>query len=142
VAYLVKALSAIGVQTFNSCDGHGTKKMIIVETPEKYSAAFIYALITEYLMRKMTLMHCWSVSFATDGTGRLTVKSNVPQDTIAQLYFEIYRAANEIYEERIMLRDVRRQINAILDQFEPQKRNCEELKELTRRLFRDVLKQK
>ncbi|MDA8227072.1 MAG: hypothetical protein M0T74_05105 [Desulfitobacterium hafniense] len=97
VARLVKAISAIGIYTHYSCDGHGENKIQLGLSSKYYRAWF------------ETVMRALSDNYASQNchwkfvNGMLLEISSL-EDDVLSLYEEIQRIAQLLYNNRIALR--------------------------------------
>lgn len=74
VALMVKALSAIGITTVNSCDGHGKNKPII-DFASFHNAAWFEILQDKYLSNG-SLIYKWKVESSQNSYAYLTAVSD------------------------------------------------------------------
>ena len=121
VAYLVKALSAVGVLTrSHSCDGHGMGHLR-VGIDRGCSRAWAAVLIRFFVASRLELGQVWS----TEG-GTLEISARSPPDgwngTTAQwltaldrLYAEVLEVADLLYTNRVALRDCRQRVIVALE---------------------------
>jgi hypothetical protein len=108
VAYLVKALGAVGVTTTYSCDGHG-KGRVLVGLDCGCSSAWTVMLM-RYVESKLRLAQRWALS-----DGYLAVYRGKEIDWV-QLYLEVLDIADLLYQERVCLREIRGEIVKQLDE--------------------------
>jgi hypothetical protein len=108
VAYLVKALGAVGVITTYSCDGHG-KGGVRVRLDHGCSSAWTVMLM-RYVETKFRLAQRWSV-----GDGHLAVSRGEQIDWVPY-YLEVLDVADLLYQERVRLREIRSEIVKQLDE--------------------------
>jgi hypothetical protein len=108
VAYLVKALGAVGVITTYSCDGHGLRG-VRVGLDDGCSSAWTVMLM-RHVQTKLTLAQRWTV-----GNGSLAAS---PKQEInwVRFYLEVLDVADLLYQERVRLREIRSGIVKQLDE--------------------------
>jgi hypothetical protein len=108
VAYLVKALGAVGVLTFFSCDGHGRRGVSVGLHPGCSSAWTV--MLMRHVETKLRLAQRWTVV-----NYGLAARPDEEIDWI-QFYLEVLDVADLLYQERIRLREIRSEIVKQLDE--------------------------
>jgi hypothetical protein len=108
VAYLVKALGAVGVITTYSCDGHG-KGGVCIGLDYGCSSAWTVMLM-RHVETKLRLVQRWAV-----GNGHLAAGPHQKIDWL-QFYLEVLDVADLLYQERVRLREIRSEIVRQLDE--------------------------
>ena len=104
VARYIKAISACGVMTCNSCDGNhpGTSCFgrIVAECNDDCNGLWNKIIVTKCLNQRFNLN--WDDNFET-------IKFN--RQNQWQTYIELNRAAEYLYDNRILLRRIRREVS-------------------------------
>jgi hypothetical protein len=106
VAYLVKALSAVGVITNYSCAGH--VGFLVIGIERGCSSAWSTILIRD-VEAKLRLRERWQVE-----NGMLYVPRGDHVDWV-EYFLEVLDVADLLYQERIRLREIRREIALQMD---------------------------
>jgi hypothetical protein len=109
VAFLVKALGAVGVITTYSCGGHGPQRRVIVWLDRGCNSAWTVMLMRHVEM-KLRLAHSWAV-----GNGYLGARCGEEQNRV-RFYREVLDVADLLYQERARLREIRSEIIKKLDE--------------------------
>lgn len=127
ISYLVKALSAAGIYTLASCDGHGSKNPYIF-FKSKYDAALFSSFLKIYYLDK-NLLKNWAIKFIIDLSGQHCLLSINPttNNNYADTYYEIYRVAKVFYKNRIKMREQKRMMVENLKKSEVFPRDVSEL---------------
>lgn len=105
-AYLVKALSAVGVLTSYSCDGHGSGDVCIAGD-SGCNGAWATVLFRGFVATRIALTARWEV-----GEGRIMGRST---GDLGLFYSEVLDVADLLYRHRVSLRDCRRRVIEELD---------------------------
>jgi hypothetical protein len=109
VAYLVKALGAVGVITTYSCGGHGRRGRVSVGLARGCNSAWTVMLM-RHVETKLALAQRWAV-----GNGFLGAGGGEEHNWV-QFYREILGVADLLYQERVRLREIRSEIIKQLDE--------------------------
>jgi hypothetical protein len=113
VAYLVKALGAVGVITTDSCDGH-CQRRVLVGVDRGCSSAWTVMLM-RHVETKLRLAQSWTVC-----DGYLAACRGKESDWV-RFYLEVLDVADLLYQERIRLREIRseivKQLNERVEEF-------------------------
>ena len=106
VAYLVKALSAVGVITTASCAGHFG--FLYVGLHEGCNSAWA-AILIRYAATKLRLAHRWEVE-----NGTLFVPRGADADWV-RYFLDVLDVAELLYQDRLRLREIRTAIVGQMD---------------------------
>ena len=131
IAYFVKAVSAIGVLTYNSCDGHARSKPSVYMC-DRYSTAFLRAVMELFIDREVQINSWWFIN--SKSFSIYFVNSPfMPVD----LFYDIYLVSDKIYENRIMLRQIRKYTIQEMEKHNPEKLADCDIEKLTFQAFND-----
>ncbi len=100
VARLTKAISAIGISTWSSCEGHwGTPAYVIFD--RKYHSIWFQTILNKFIKMKLELVCNWEWR-----NSRCTIRS--PGKDILEMCLEIQEVARLIYNYRAFLKSVKK----------------------------------
>ncbi len=106
VARLTKAISAIGISTWSSCEGHwGTPAYIIFD--RKYYSVWFQTILNKFVKKKLELVCNWEWL-----DNRCTIRS--PGKNILEMRLEIQEVAKLIYNYRVSLKNVKKYMSSHL----------------------------
>ena len=106
IARFAKAISAIGVSTWSSCEGHwGTPAYIIFD--RKYHLLWFQTLLNKFIKKKLNLVCNWKWL-----DNRCTISS--PAKDIMEMYIEIQEVARLIYNYRDSLVNIKQHVTSLL----------------------------
>lgn len=106
IARLAKAVSAIGISTWSSCEGHwGTPAYITFD--RKYNSAWFQTILNKFIKKKTELVCNWEWL-----DSRCTIRS--PRKDLLEMYFEIQEVSKLIYNYRVFLKYVKKHISSLL----------------------------
>ena len=108
IARLVKAVSSVGISTWSSCEGH-LEESAYIKFDGKYHRLWFQTIFDKFIRKKLRLACNW------DWLGwdeRCFISS--PNGGKLELYLEIQEVARFIYDNRVFLRDSKKQICALL----------------------------
>ena len=106
VARLTKAISAIGISTWSSCEGHwGTPAYIIFD--RKYHSVWFQTILNKFIKKKLELVCNWEWL-----DSRCTIRS--PGKDILEMYIEIQEVAKLIYSYRVSLKNIKKHMSSSL----------------------------
>ncbi|HEY4482167.1 MAG TPA: hypothetical protein VI489_04875 [Candidatus Brocadiaceae bacterium] len=108
IARLVKSVSSIGISTWSSCEGHWGEPAYI-KFDGKYHRLWCQAIFDTFVKKKLNLVCNWEWCGWDD---RCFISS--PGGDILELYLEIQNVARLIYDNRIFLRNSKKQICSLL----------------------------
>lgn len=108
VARLVKSISSLGISTWSSCEGHWGEPAYIV-FDGRYHRLWFQVIFQKFIQKKLNLLCKW------DWLGwdeRCSIRS--PNGNLLELYLEIQDVARLIYNYRISLRNIKKQVCSLL----------------------------
>lgn len=106
VARLTKAISAIGISTWSSCEGHwGTPSYIIFD--RKYHSVWFQTILNKFIKNKLELVCNWEWL-----DSRCTIRS--PGKDILEMYLEIQEVAKLIYNYSVSLKKIKKYMSSSL----------------------------
>ncbi len=106
IARLAKAISSIGISTWSSCEGHWGKPAYII-FDRKYHRVWFQTILNKFIKEKLNLVCDWHWQ-----ENRCTV-SNPDEDQL-ELYLELQDVARLIYDDRFILRNMKKQLSSLL----------------------------
>jgi hypothetical protein len=121
IARLVKSFSSIGLFTWISCDGHG-KYGPYVCFDGVYSAVWYEVIFNKFIKKKIRLNCQWTKqllmtpeSVLEDGGSDYYYDYSIlqishPHNDYVKLYLEIQKVAKLLYENRIILREIKKEM--------------------------------
>ena len=104
----MKSVSSIGISTWSSCEGHWGEPAYI-KFDGKYHRLWCQAIFDTFVKKKLNLVCNWEWCGWDD---RCFISS--PGGDILELYLEIQNVARLIYDNRIFLRNSKKQICSLL----------------------------
>lgn len=110
IARLVKSFSSIGLFTWISCDGHGKFGSYVVFNGI-YSASWFDVIFNEFIKKKIRLRCHWKTEhFENPGYNSDFYILQIwhPKNDYVDLYMEIQDVARLLYENRIVLRKIKK----------------------------------
>ena len=108
IARLVKSVSFVGISTWSSCEGHWGEPAYIV-FDGKYHRLWFQTIFNKFIRKKLNLVCEWEWLGWDE---RCFISS--PGGDIMELYLEIQNVARLIYDNRIFLRNSKKQICSLL----------------------------
>lgn len=108
IARLVKSISSLGISTWSSCEGHWGESAYIV-FDGRYHRIWFQAIFNTFIIRKLNLSCTW------DWLGwdeRCIIRS--PKGNLLKLYLEIQEVARLLYDNKNLLRSIKREGCALL----------------------------
>ena len=108
IARLVRAISAIGISTWSSCEGHWGEPAYIV-FDGKYHRIWFQAIFHKFIQKKLNLLCKWEWLGWDD---RCSINST--NKDLLELYLEIQDVARLIYDNRIPLSNMKKQVCSLL----------------------------
>ncbi|MCF6158079.1 MAG: hypothetical protein E3K32_05805 [wastewater metagenome] len=108
IARLVKAISSLGISTWSSCEGHWGEPAYIV-FDRKYHRIWFQAVFSKFIKRKLNLICKWEWLGWDD---RCSISS--PGKDQLEAYLEIQDVARLIYDNRITLMEIKKQVCSLL----------------------------
>lgn len=108
IARLVKSISSLGISTWSSCEGHWGEPAYIV-FDGRYHRLWFQVIFQKFIQKKLNLSCKW------DWLGwdeRCSIRS--PNGNLLELYLEIQDVARLIYNYRISLRNIKKQVCSLL----------------------------
>ncbi|OHB92108.1 MAG: hypothetical protein A2Z57_01115 [Planctomycetes bacterium RIFCSPHIGHO2_12_39_6] len=106
IARLIKSISSIGISTWSSCEGHWDSPAYIV-FDGKYHSTWFQAIFNTVIKKRLNTLCNW------EWLGeRCSIGS--PKGDYLELYLEIQAAARLIYDNRVLLRDTKKQVCPLL----------------------------
>ncbi len=106
VARFTKAISAIGISTWSSCEGHwGTPAYVIFD--RKYHSVWFQTILNKFIKKKLELVCNWEWL-----DSRCTIRS--PSKDILEMCLEIQEVAELIYNYRVSLKNVKKHMSSLL----------------------------
>jgi hypothetical protein len=108
IARLVKSISSLGISTWSSCEGHWGEPAYIV-FDGRYHRLWFQAIFNKFITKRLNLVCKW------DWLGwdeRCSIRS--PSGNLLELYLEIQDVARLIYDCRISLRNIKKQVCSML----------------------------
>ncbi len=106
IARLAKAISSIGISTWSSCEGHWGKPAYII-FDRKYHRVWFQTILNKLIKEKLNLVCEWQWM-----ENRCTISS--PNEDPLEIYLELQDAARLIYNNRIYLRNMKKQLSSLL----------------------------
>jgi hypothetical protein len=106
IARLAKAISSIGISTWSSCEGHCGKPAYII-FDRKYHRVWFQTILNKLIKEKLNLVCEWQWM-----ENRCTISS--PNEDPLEIYLELQDAARLIYNNRIYLRNMKKQLSSLL----------------------------
>jgi hypothetical protein len=106
IARLAKAISSIGISTWSSCEGHWGKPAYII-FDRKYHRVWFQTILNKLIKEKLNLVCEWQWM-----ENRCTISS--PNEDPLEIYLELQDAARLIYDNRIYLRNMKKQLSSLL----------------------------
>jgi len=106
IARLAKAISSIGISTWSSCEGHWGKPAYII-FDRKYHRVWFQTILNKFIKKKLNLVCDWRWQ-----ENRCTI-SNPCEDQL-ELYLELQDVARLIYDNRFILRNMKKQLSSLL----------------------------
>ena len=106
IARLAKAISSIGISTWSSCEGHWGKSAYII-FDRKYHCVWFQTILNKLIKEKLNLVCEWQWM-----ENRCTISS--PNEDPLEIYLELQDAARLIYDNRIYLRNMKKQLSSLL----------------------------
>lgn len=106
IARLAKAVSSIGISTWSSCEGHWGKPAYII-FDRKYHRVWFQTILNKFVKEKLNLVCEWQWM-----ENRCTI-SNPGEDQL-ELYLELQDVARLIYDDRFILRNMKRHLSSLL----------------------------
>ncbi|BBO16903.1 conserved hypothetical protein [Candidatus Brocadia pituitae] len=103
IARLVKSISSLGISTWSSCEGHWGEPAYIV-FDGRYHWLWFQAIFNKYITKKLNLVCTW------DWLGwdeRCIIRH--PRGNLLELYLEIQEVARLLYDNKILLRSIKRE---------------------------------
>ena len=104
IARLVKSISSIGISTWSSCEGHWGKPAYI-KFDGKYNRIWCQTIFNKFITKKLNLVCNWEWQGWDE---RCSINSQ--SGDLLELYLEIQDVARLIYDNRITLRNIKKQI--------------------------------
>ena len=108
IARLVKSVSSIGISTWSSCEGHWGEPAYI-KFDGKYHRLWCQAIFDTFIKKKLNLVCNWEWCGWDE---RCFISS--PGGDQLELYLEIQNVARLIYDNRVFLRNNKKQICSLL----------------------------
>ncbi|HHT9111444.1 MAG TPA: hypothetical protein ACFYDZ_09845 [Candidatus Brocadiaceae bacterium] len=108
IARLVKSISSLGISTWSSCEGHWGEPAYIV-FDGTYHRTWFQALLNKFILKKLNLVCTWEWLGWDE---RCSIRS--PGRDILESYLEIQNIARLLYENRIYLRTLKKQVCSLL----------------------------
>src|SRR3990172_7668430 len=108
VARLVKSVSSVGISTWSSCEGHWGEP-VYIKFDGKYHRLWCQAIFNTFVKKKLNLVCNWEWCGWDE---RCFISS--PGGDILELYLEIQAVARLIYDNRIFLRNSKKQVCSLL----------------------------
>ncbi|MGR3173971.1 MAG: hypothetical protein ACUZ8N_05170 [Candidatus Scalindua sp.] len=106
IARLAKAISSIGISTWSSCEGHWGKPAYII-FDRKYHRVWFQTILNKFIKKKLNLVCDWHWQ-----ENRCTI-SNPSEDQL-ELYLELQDVARLIYDNRFILKNMKKQLSSLL----------------------------
>jgi hypothetical protein len=106
IARLVKSVSAIGISSWSSCEGHWGEPAFI-NFDRKYHRIWFQTILNKFISKKLDLVCKWDW-----WENRCTIGS--PSKNLLELYLEIQEVARLIYEYGDFLRNIKKECCALL----------------------------
>ncbi len=106
IARLVKAVSAIGISSWSSCEGHWGEPAFI-NFDRKYHRVWFQTILNKFISKKLHLVCKWDW-----WENRCTINS--PSKDLLELYLEIQEVARLIYSYRDYLKMIKKECCARL----------------------------
>ncbi len=140
VARLVKSVTAAGLGTSMSCDGHGRNTSILWFTGPYYRIWF-HVILREFVRPQLRLTCSWGLPRfiergRMDYSGYFTVRH--PRGDTLALYHELQAVAALLYLHRIALRQVKQQVASRINESVRSIRDASELYALMARSSEDL----
>jgi hypothetical protein len=111
ISYLVKAISAAGISTMFSCDGHGIKNPYVAFAT-KYDAA-LFSVFFDVYVAELAKKNNWNLDynlyFVSDQRCLFSIDTSDKRNRVVNYYY-ILKIADVFYQNRIMMRDQKRVI--------------------------------
>ncbi|UJS18991.1 MAG: hypothetical protein L3J17_08040 [Candidatus Jettenia sp.] len=104
IARLVISVSSIGISTWSSCEGHWGEPAYLV-FDRKYNRIWFQAIVNKFIKKKLNLVCSWEWLGWDE---RCSISS--PCKDFFELYLEIQNVARLIYDNRIILRNIKKQV--------------------------------
>lgn len=104
-----------------------------MEFIDKYSFALTGAIYEEFIRPRVKPESRWK--FLNRKSRMQLLIGKHPEQSYPDYYIEVYRVAHLLYENRIELREIRKETNRSLDEYQPQDLPVEGLVERTREIF-------
>jgi len=108
IARLVKSVSSLGISTWSSCEGHWGEPAYI-KFDGKYPRIWCQAIFNKFITKKLNLVCRWEWCRWDE---RCSISS--PNGDLLELYLEIQEVARLIYDHRISLRTMKKQVCSLL----------------------------
>ena len=106
IARLAKAISSIGISTWSSCEGHWGKPAYII-FDRKYHRVWFQTILNKFIKEKLNLVCEWQWM-----ENRCTISS--PSEDPLEIYLELQDVARLIYNNRSILRNMKKQLSSLL----------------------------
>ncbi len=106
IARLAKAISSIGISTWSSCEGHWCKPAYII-FDRKYHRVWFQTILNKFIKKKLNLVCDWRWQ-----ENRCTI-SNPGEDQLER-YLELQDVARLIYDNRFILRNMKKQLSLLI----------------------------
>ncbi len=106
IARLAKAISSIGISTWSSCEGHWGRPAYII-FDRKYHRVWFQTILNKFIKKKLNLVCDWRWQ------GNRCTISNPGEDQL-KLYLELQDVARLIYDNRVYLRNIKKQLSSLL----------------------------
>ncbi len=106
IARLAKAISSIGISTWSSCEGHWGKPAYII-FDRKYHRVWFQTILNKFIKEKLNLVCEWQWM-----ENRCTISS--PNEDPLEIYLELQDVARLIYDNRFILRNMKKQLSSLL----------------------------
>jgi hypothetical protein len=109
VAALVKAMNAVGLGTYSCGDAHGRNELN-VSLSGVYHGAWFEVLLDVFLREHLFLACEWRMD-----RERCWLYVRHPHGDVVQLFIEAVSAAKTLYDQRVMLRQLKQKVGGTLD---------------------------
>lgn len=106
IARLAKAISSIGISTWSSCEGHWGKPAFII-FDRKYHRIWFQTILNQFITRKLNPVCKWQWL-----ENRCTISG--PSGGPLELYRELQEVARLIYDNRVLLKKIKKQVASLL----------------------------
>ncbi|QQR67436.1 MAG: hypothetical protein IPI25_04250 [Candidatus Brocadia sp.] len=103
IARLVKTVSSIGISTWSSCEGHWGEPAYIV-FDGRYHRLWFQAVFNKFILKKLSLACTWDWLSWDE---RCIIRK--PGGNLLELHLEIQAVARLLYDNRMLLRAIKKQ---------------------------------